>query len=159
MKYKVGDVVKVREDLKVGKDVGNLFVAPPMVEFTGKLVTISSVNDDEDYFIEEDNQTYYWIDDFFEDNDEDCNVYKIIKKEEEEKKSDEYEDIIDKVLSEITEETKNKLIKELVKTENDITIVAIPVYEVYHRNGVIIREIVDTKYSVVFSNKEGMVKL
>lgn len=155
MKYKVGDIVKVREDLKEGNGIGNTFVNSSMVELAGKLVTISSVNDDEDYFIEEDDQTYYWIDDFFEDN-EDCNI----KKEEEEKKSDEYKDIIDKVLSEITEETKNKLIKELVKTENGITIVAMPVYaEVYHRNGVIIREIVDTKYSVAFSNKEGMVKL
>lgn len=168
MKHKVGDIVKVREDLKVGKDDGDVFVTIDMAEFAGKLVTIDSV-DGEYYHIEEDDLNYYWIDDFFEDdNDEDCDVDKIIKEEEEEKskkrteekKSDEYEDIIDEVLSEMSEETKDILIKEIIKGENNIAIVATPIYEtVCHTNSVSIQRIIGTKYGVAIANKEGMVKL
>lgn len=159
MKYKVGDIVKVREDLQEGCGIGNFFVNSDMVELAGKLVTISSVNDDDNYHIEEDGETYYWINDFFEDDDEDCVVDKIPKDEEkeEEEKSDEYDDIIDEVLSDMTEETKDKLIKEFIKGENNITIVDVPVYDTIYYNGVSIRQIVGSK--VIVTNKDGMVTL
>lgn len=159
MKYKVGDVVKVREDLKAGKDFGRLCVCNEMAKLAGKLVTISSVNGgiDDDYHIEEDDGEYYWIDDFFENDDEECDVDKIIK---EEKKSDEYDDIINTVLSEMSEETKDILIKEVIKGENYIAIVAVPVYEtVCRRNGVSIQQIIGTKYSVTVTSKDGTVVL
>ena len=156
MKYEVGDIVKVREDLRAGKDFGNLCVCYPMVKFAGKLVTISSVNNDNDYHIEEDDSEYYWIDEFFEDEDEEYNVDKIIKEEE---KSDEYDDIIDRVLSEMTEENKDKLIKYLVNGYN-ITIEAVPVYKIVCRtNGVSINQIVGTKYSVTIITENGTVVL
>lgn len=161
MKYKVGDVVKVREDLEEGGDFGRVCVSSEMAEFAGKLVTISSVNGD-DYFIEEDDETYYWIDEFFENDDEEgCDVDKIIKEEEKEKKkSDEYEDIINKVLSEMSEKTKDILIKEIIKGENCISIVAVPTYEtVCRRNGISIQQIVGTKYSVTVIKKDGTVVL
>ena len=165
MKYKVGDIVKVRKDLKEGKDFGSCFVAPAMVDFAGKLVTISSVNTrDCDYHIEEDDGEYYWTSEFFED-EEDCCVDKIIKdeeKQEEEEKSDnEYDYIINKVLREMSEETKDILIKEIIKGENCISIVAVPVYEtVCRHNGVSIQRIVGTKkYSVTVTKKDGTVVL
>jgi hypothetical protein len=116
-----------------------------MAELAGELVTISSVNDD-DYHIEEDDGTYYWIDEFFEDENEsgDYDVDKIIKK----------------VLSEMDEETKDILIKEMIKGENCISIVSVPVYEtICRRNGISIQRIVGTKYSVTVVSKDGTVVL
>lgn len=43
MKYKVGDKVKVRSDLKVGKDYGEHDFVHDMFKFVGKIVTIESV--------------------------------------------------------------------------------------------------------------------
>lgn len=158
MKYEIGDIVKVREDLKASNgDTFDLYVLPEMVELAGKLVTISYVGDDY-YRIEEDDKEYMWIDRFFE-NDDECDVDKIIT-EEEEKKSDKYEDIIDKVLSEMDEETKDTLIKQFIKGESKIAITASPIYKtISHTNGVSIQEIIGTKYGVAIANKDGMVKL
>ena len=143
MKYEVGDIVRVRKDLKAGKDFGRLCVCHAMAELAGKLVTISSVNND-DYHIEEDDGTYYWIDEFFENEDEDYDVDKTIKK----------------VLSEMTEETKDTLIKQFIKGENKIAITASPIYKTISRtNGVSIQQIVGTKYGVAIINKDGMVTL
>lgn len=144
MKYEVGDIVKVREDLKAGNDNGKLFVTSDMAELAGKLVTIYDIDGDYYHIVEND---FLWTDDFFEDK-------------ENEEKSDEYKDIIDRVLSEMTEETKDRLIKELINRDNDIKILAEPIYTTaYSRNGVSIQEIVGTKYGVAIINKDGMVKL
>ena len=81
MKYKVGDIVKVRKDLKAGKDFGDLYVTNDMAELVGKLVTIDSI-DEKCYHIEEDDLNYCWIDEFFEDEneeDDNCCVDKIIE--------------------------------------------------------------------------------
>ena len=147
MKHKVGDIVKVRKDLKAGNDNGELFVTSDMAELAGKLVTIFEINGNYYRIVEND---FLWTDDFFEDKDE----------EEKEEKSDEYEDIIDEVLSGMSEETKDILIKEIIKGENCITIVAVPVYEtVCRRNGISIQQIVGTKYSVTVISKDGTVVL
>ena len=144
MKYEVGDIVKVRKDLKAGNDNGKLFVTSDMAELAGKLVTIYDIDGDYYHIVEND---FLWTDDFFEDK-------------ENEKKSDEYEDIIDRVLSEMTEETKDKLIKQFIKGEDKIAITASPIYKTISRtNGVSIQEIVGTKYGVAIINKDGMVKL
>ena len=144
MNYEVGDIVKVREDLKAGNDNGKLFVTSDMAELAGKLVTIYDIDGDYYHIVEND---FLWTDDFFEDK-------------ENEKKSDEYEDIIDRVLSEMTEETKDKLIKQFIKGEDKIAITASPIYKTISRtNGVSIQEIVGTKYGVAIINKDGMVKL
>lgn len=145
MKYEVGDIVKVREDLKAGSDFSkDLYVTSDMAELAGKLVTIYDIDGDYYHIVEND---FLWTDDFFEDK-------------ENEKKSDEYEDIIDKVLSEMSEETKDKLIKQFIKGENKIAITASPIYKTISRtNGVSIQQIVGTKYEVAIINKDGMVKL
>lgn len=147
MKYEVGDIVRVRKDLKAGNDNGKLFVTSDMAELAGKLVTIFEINGNYYRIVEND---FLWTDDFFEDKDE----------EEKEEKSDEYEDIIDKVLSEMTEETKDTLIKQFIKGENKIAITASPIYKTISRtNGVSVQQIVGTKYGVAIINKDGMVKL
>lgn len=150
MKYEVGDIVRVREDLQAGNDNDSrLWVTSDMVDLAGKLLTICAVDDCGYYRVEEND--FIWADKFFEDEDE------IIKEEE---KSDEYDDIIDKVLSEMTEETKDTLIKQFIKGENKIAITASPIYKMISRtNGVSIQQIVGTKYGVSIINKDGMVTL
>ena len=156
MKHEVGDIVRVRKDLRAGSDFEDLYVTEDMAELAGKLVTIYDIDDYGYYHIIEND--FLWIDKFFEDDDESGDVDKIIKDKEE--KSDEYEDIIDKVLSEMTEETKDKLIKEFIKGENKIAITASPIYKTMsYTNGVSIQEIIGTKYGVAIINKDGMVKL
>jgi hypothetical protein len=156
MKYEIGDIVKVREDLKAGSDFGkDLYVTDDMAELAGQLVTIYDIDDYGYYHIVEND--FLWTDDFFENEDKSSNVDKIIK---EEKKSDEYEDIIDKVLSEMSEETKDILIKQFLKEESKIAITASPIYKTISRtNGVSIQEIIGTKYGVAIVNKDGMVTL
>lgn len=66
MKYKVGDKVKVREDLKDGKDYGNVWIAKEMTNYRGKVVTIKDIKRD-CYTIEEDLKNYFWTDEMLED--------------------------------------------------------------------------------------------
>lgn len=63
MKYKVGDKVKVRSDLRVGKSYGEHTFVHDMFKFMGKIVTIESVWE-QGYRIEED--AYWWTDDMLE---------------------------------------------------------------------------------------------
>jgi len=73
-KYKVGDVVKVRDDLKVDNIYGNVDFAEGMREFLGKEVTIADIFNN-CYYIKETNNYdwhtddyYEWTDEMFEDN-------------------------------------------------------------------------------------------
>ena len=63
MKYKVGDKVKVRSDLRVGKSYGEHTFVHGMFKFMGKIVTIESVWE-QGYRIEED--AYWWTDEMLE---------------------------------------------------------------------------------------------
>ena len=63
MKYKVGDKVKVRSDLRVGKSYGEHTFVHAMFKFMGKIVTIESVWE-QCYRIEED--AYWWTDEMLE---------------------------------------------------------------------------------------------
>lgn len=63
MKYKVGDKVKVRSDLRVGKSYGEHAFVHDMFKFRGKIVTIESVWK-QGYRIEED--IYWWTDEMLE---------------------------------------------------------------------------------------------
>lgn len=68
MKYKIGDKVKVREDIKVGGMYGHELVTPIMAEFAGKLVTISKIyNGVKAYDINDDKGVWAWTDEMFED--------------------------------------------------------------------------------------------
>ena len=67
MRYKVGDKVKVRKDLVVGKSYGGYAFTRSMEEFKGKIVTIESVDCD-CYFIKENKFEfkYGWVDEMLE---------------------------------------------------------------------------------------------
>lgn len=64
MKYKIGDKVKIRSDLKVGKTYGTR-VVPEMEKFLGKEVEITDMDNFGFYNI--DNTWFYWSDKMFED--------------------------------------------------------------------------------------------
>lgn len=66
MKYKVGDKVKVRDDLKVYDYYGCYMMTNIMSNFSGKEVTIDYVSNTF-YTIEEDENAYRWTDEMFED--------------------------------------------------------------------------------------------
>ena len=63
MKYKVGDKVRVRKDLVVGKRYGCYPAVSKMVEKSGKLATIRTVHSD---FYEIYKDVYSWTDEMFE---------------------------------------------------------------------------------------------
>ena len=73
MKYKVGNKVKVREDLKIGKSYNEKTFVDSMEKYKGQIVTIKVVGDD-NYRIEEDNQDWYWTDEMLEDIEEEMNL-------------------------------------------------------------------------------------
>ena len=67
MKYKVGDKVRVREDLVVDKIYGEDCFVSGMVAMKGKEVTIDAVHDDvEKYRIKE--CGFHWTEEMFEEN-------------------------------------------------------------------------------------------
>lgn len=66
LKYKVGDKVKIRKDLKVGKLYGTCFFTEGMKDLRGKITRITKVNR-MGYRI--DSRSYYWTDEMFEDVD------------------------------------------------------------------------------------------
>ena len=63
MKYKIGDRVKVRSDLKSGKKYKGYYFNKEMANLIGEIVTIKCVYWDR-YLIQEDEND--WIDDYFE---------------------------------------------------------------------------------------------
>ena len=67
MKYKVGDKVRVKKDLVVGKNYGNGYMfRNDMARYMGKEVTISRVGDDF-YKIKDDVDYWSWVDEMFEE--------------------------------------------------------------------------------------------
>jgi hypothetical protein len=79
MKYKVGDKVKVRSDLKVGNLAGDLFVRREMAELAGKTVTISGMSYcGTRYNVEK--SGYFWTDEMFEEGERKLKTWEAIKK-------------------------------------------------------------------------------
>ena len=71
MKYKVGDKVKVREDLQTNKDYNNCTCVEEMEEYKGVVATITKcfdtdIDDDGAYEIDLDDGEWFWTDDMFE---------------------------------------------------------------------------------------------
>ena len=74
MKYKVGDKVKIREDLVVGKMYGADDFARGMEKYKGKIATIVTVHDtvyninvDDNDIDDDDALAWHWTDEMFED--------------------------------------------------------------------------------------------
>lgn len=64
MKYKVGDKVKIREDLEDGKEYGKDFFVSEMNFLKGKTVIISDIEYDF-YKLKEDSGKWNWTDEMF----------------------------------------------------------------------------------------------
>lgn len=59
MKYKVGDMVKIREDLIESEWYGYEYFSEYMKGFLGKVCTISDIDEDA-YILKEDEGTWKW---------------------------------------------------------------------------------------------------
>ena len=68
MKYKVGDKVKIREDLDINKMYGGWDCTNDMATCRGMITTIIKCNNDS-YQIDADDGYYIWTDEMFEDLD------------------------------------------------------------------------------------------
>ena len=68
MKYKVGDVVKVRKDLRWGSEYNCWMVTGDMLKYRGMTVTIARVDSDH-YHIKEDGVSWAWTDEMLEPAD------------------------------------------------------------------------------------------
>lgn len=77
MKYKVGDKVRVRRDLKAYEIYGSNMLTKSMEKFVGKTVTISGVGITS-YTIEE-MEVAYWTDEMFEPVEEELTAEEAIK--------------------------------------------------------------------------------
>ena len=65
MKYKVGDKVRIREDLVMGGNYGGSVAVDDMTDMCGSVVTIERVGN-VGYYIEEDPDGYCWTDEMFD---------------------------------------------------------------------------------------------
>ena len=65
MKYKIGDKVLVRSDLKEGKTYGDEVVMSDMLYLKGKIVTIEHVDHPDYYRIKEDPDQWHWTNEMF----------------------------------------------------------------------------------------------
>lgn len=65
MKYKVGDKVRIRKDLQVGKMYGGLNINEQKAEFLGKTATVKIYWGNE-YSLDIDGGKWAWSDEMFE---------------------------------------------------------------------------------------------
>ena len=77
MRYKAGDKVRVRKDLKERMGYGCQRFVDSMKKQMGKIVTISNVVDDRYYYIQEDN--YNWTDEMFEPVEDELTAEEAIR--------------------------------------------------------------------------------
>ena len=66
-KYKIGDKVRIREDLKSGIQYGDVTYVSEMDKYKGKVATITNYAGvyHPSYFIDLDEETYYWTAEMF----------------------------------------------------------------------------------------------
>ena len=67
MKYKVGDKVRVKENLVVGSRYGNNTFVSNMKPYVGKIMTIDDIRDTRFYVFKGDPNKWYWTDEMLED--------------------------------------------------------------------------------------------
>lgn len=79
MKYKVGDKVRIREDLVMGMNYGGLVAVDDMTDMCGSVVTIERVGEVHGYYIKEDPDEYCWTDEMFEPVEEELTAEEAIK--------------------------------------------------------------------------------
>ena len=87
MKYKVGDKVKIREDLRVGERYGEFSFSHPMSEFLGNIGIISDVDEINDYYEIRGFNHWSWTEDMIEGKVESGNCESDVNKKDKIKKS------------------------------------------------------------------------
>lgn len=83
---KVGDKVKVREDLKCGEEYGKYTFSDAMDEFRGKIATIKYIDEEcneiyRNYNLDIDNLCFCWTEDMFDKIEEENNMEELTFKE------------------------------------------------------------------------------
>lgn len=68
MKYKVGDKVRIKDDLQFDTNYGGLYITSKMRDLKGQVVTITEIITDA-YRINRDNNIYLWTDEMLEPAD------------------------------------------------------------------------------------------
>ena len=105
MKFKVGDKVRVRENLEVGKDYGDYNVVEDMKKYEGKEFIIDEVM--KHYYRLKDENWYSWTDEMLEPVEEgekdNMNIIKL---------NEEYKNKMDALMEEYKEKIKEATKKE-----------------------------------------------
>lgn len=60
MKYKIGDVVRIKEDLVEGEKYGECNVDKDMLKFRGATTTIEGIDEDGDFYLVNKDNYYTW---------------------------------------------------------------------------------------------------
>lgn len=66
MEYKIGDIVKVRDDLKKGEKYGYCDVNESMLKFRGTTDTIENIDEDGDFYLAGKDNPFAWHKDMLE---------------------------------------------------------------------------------------------
>ena len=119
-KYKVGDIVKIRDDLEEGKDYGKheIYCNNRMAELKGTLKKIKAI--DEDYFYLEGSSGWIWVEEMFDNVV--SPVVEIIEKEKEvEKEMAKRIDLGETIEKAIVESVIPIVEKRIMENVEDIT--------------------------------------
>lgn len=66
MEYKIGDVVRIKDNLQVGEKYGGCNVIDDMLQFRGAIDTITGIDWDGDLYLADNDNTYAWHKDMLE---------------------------------------------------------------------------------------------
>ena len=66
MEYKIGDVVRIKDDLQAGKKYGGCVALIGMLKFRGKIDTIENIDRDGDFYLSDNDNAYVWNKDMVE---------------------------------------------------------------------------------------------
>ena len=113
---KVGDKVKIREDLKVGRVYEGVDFVRPMIEFLGKEATITDVDYDGDFLLDIDDEEFCWSAEMFEPKSK---TYSEQANEEMMSNPDEKSVTMEDVMKEVVSESEVlRLSKAVIEYEN-----------------------------------------
>lgn len=66
MEYKVGDVVRIKDDIQKGEKYGECNVIEPMLKFRGLVDAIKSIDSEGDFYLDSDDNPFAWHKDMVE---------------------------------------------------------------------------------------------
>lgn len=64
--YKIGDIVRIKDDLQVGEKYGECNVIEDMLQFRGAIDIIERIDWDGDFYLRADDNAYAWNKDMIE---------------------------------------------------------------------------------------------